>query len=71
MTASLEGEAWLMHNNYAQAEGVTNLWDVPEIGALVSIGFAKTEGGTGGYARYVAGEDTSNLPWLVISFFAF
>ena len=33
---------------------MTALWDVPEFGALVTIGFAKPQGGTGGYARYVA-----------------
>ncbi len=53
-TPTLEGEAWLMHNHFAQAEGVANLDKVPEAGALVAIGFAKPEGGTGGYARYVA-----------------
>ncbi|WP_394830528.1 cyclase family protein [Pendulispora rubella] len=53
-TPSLEGESWLMHNHFAQAEGVANLDQVPEAGALISIGFAKPEGGTGGYARYVA-----------------
>ena len=53
-TPTLEGEAWLMHNHFAQAEGVANLDQVPEAGALVSIGFAKPLGGTGGYARYVA-----------------
>ncbi|HWL85509.1 MAG TPA: cyclase family protein [Polyangiaceae bacterium] len=53
-TPSLEGEAWLMHNHFAQAEGVANLDKVPEAGALVSIGYAKPEGGTGGYARFVA-----------------
>jgi kynurenine formamidase len=51
---TLEGEAWLMHNHFAQAEGVANLDQVPEAGALVVIGFAKPQGGTGGYARYVA-----------------
>jgi len=50
----LEGEAWLMHHNFAQAEGVRNLDLVPEAGALVAIGFAKPAGGTGGFARYVA-----------------
>jgi len=50
----LEGEKWLLHNNYCQAEGVANLDQVPESGALVSIGFAKPKGGTGGLARYVA-----------------
>jgi kynurenine formamidase len=53
-TPTLEGEAWLMHNGYAQAEGVANLDQVAETGCLVSIGFPKFKGGTGGYARYVA-----------------
>ncbi len=53
-TPDLEGEYWLMHNNFAQAEGVANLDKVPEAGALISIGFAKPQGGTGGYARYIA-----------------
>jgi kynurenine formamidase len=53
-TPTLEGEDWLMHNGYAQAEGVANLDQVPETGALVAIGFPKLGGGTGGYARYVA-----------------
>jgi hypothetical protein len=43
-----------LHNHFAQAEGVANLDKVPEAGALISIGFAKPLGGTGGYARYVA-----------------
>jgi kynurenine formamidase len=53
-TAVLEGESWLMHNGYTQAEGVTNLDQVAESGCLVTIGFPKLGGGTGGYARYVA-----------------
>jgi kynurenine formamidase len=53
-TATLEGEAWLMHNGYTQAEGVANLDQVPETGALVTIGFPKFQGGVGGYARYIA-----------------
>jgi len=53
-TPGLEGEYWLMHAGYCQAEGVANLWMVPEAGALVAIGFAKPMGGTGGYARYIA-----------------
>jgi kynurenine formamidase len=53
-TPTLEGEYWLLHNHYTQAEGVANLDQVPETGALVAIGFAKPEGGTGGYARYIA-----------------
>lgn len=46
-TPTLEGEAWLLRNHYTQAEGVANLDRVPETGALVAIGFAKPEGGTG------------------------
>jgi kynurenine formamidase len=53
-TPTLEGEAWLLHNNFTQAEGVANLDKVPEAGALVTIGFAKPLGGSGGYARYIA-----------------
>ena len=53
-TPNLEGEHWLMHNGYAQAEGVANLDKVPETGALVIIGYPKFAGGLGGYARYVA-----------------
>lgn len=53
-TPNLEGEYWLMHNHFTQAEGVANLDQVPEAGALIIIGFAKPEGGTGGYARYIA-----------------
>jgi kynurenine formamidase len=53
-TPNLEGEAWLLHNGYTQAEGVANLDKVPEKGALVAIGFPKFQGGTGGYARFIA-----------------
>jgi kynurenine formamidase len=53
-TPDLEGEAWLMHNGYTQAEGVANLDKVPEKGCLVAIGYPKFKGGTGGYARYIA-----------------
>jgi hypothetical protein len=53
-TPSLEGEHWLLHNHFCQAEGVANLDKVPEAGALITIGFAKPEGGTGGLARYIA-----------------
>jgi kynurenine formamidase len=53
-TANLEGENWLLKNNFCQAEGMMNLDKVPEKGALIIIGFAKPEGGTGGYARYIA-----------------
>lgn len=53
-TPALEGEAWLMHNGYTQAEGVAHLDQAPEVGALVAIGYPKLKGGTGGYARYVA-----------------
>ena len=53
-TPNLEGEYWLMHNHFCQAEGVANLDKVPEKGALIAVGFAKPLGGTGGYARYIA-----------------
>jgi kynurenine formamidase len=53
-TPTLEGEYWLMHNGYTQAEGVTNLDQVAETGCLVAIGFPKFGGGLGGYARYIA-----------------
>jgi len=51
---TFEAEAWLLKNNFTQAESVANLDKVPESGALVSIGFARPEGGTGGLARFVA-----------------
>jgi kynurenine formamidase len=53
-TPTLEGEAWLMHNGYAQAEGVANLDQVPPTGCLLEIGYPKFGGGLGGYARYIA-----------------
>jgi kynurenine formamidase len=53
-TPTLEGESWLMHHGYTQAEGVAHLDEVPEKGCLVSIGFPKFKGGLGGYARYIA-----------------
>ena len=53
-TATLEGESWLMHNGYAQAEGVAHLDQVAERGCLITIGYPKFGGGVGGYARYVA-----------------
>ena len=53
-TPTLEGEHWLMHHGYAQAEGVANLDQVPPKGALVNIGYPKFGGGLGGYARFVA-----------------
>jgi kynurenine formamidase len=53
-TAALEGESWLMHHGYAQAEGVANLDQVAESDCLVTIGYPKFAGGVGGYARYVA-----------------
>lgn len=62
-TPTLEGEAWLMNNNFAQAEGVANLDKVPEAGALIVIGFAKPQGGTGGYARYVAIAPAYSTPY--------
>ncbi len=33
---------------------MANLDKVPEIGALVAIGYPKFKGGTGGYARFIA-----------------
>ena len=53
-TPTLEGEAWLLRNGFTQAEGVANLHQVPEKGALVAIDFPKLQGGTGGYARFIA-----------------
>jgi kynurenine formamidase len=53
-TPTIEGESWLMHHGYTQAEGVANLGAVPATGCLVSIGYPKFKGGLGGYARYVA-----------------
>lgn len=53
-TPTLEGEYWLMHNGYTQAEGVANLGQVAETGCLVAMGFPKFQGGLGGYARYIA-----------------
>ncbi len=53
-TPTLEGEHWLMHHGYAQAEGVAHLDRVPPTGCLVTIGYPELQGGTGGYARYVA-----------------
>jgi kynurenine formamidase len=53
-TPTLEGEAWLMHHGYTQAEGVAHLDLVAPTGCLVAIGYPKFKGGTGGYARYVA-----------------
>ncbi len=53
-TPTLEGEHWLMHNGYTQAEGVANLDQVAETGCLIAIGYPKFGGGTGGYARYIA-----------------
>ena len=53
-TPTLEGEHWLMHHGYAQAEGVDNLSRVPKTGCLVNMCYASFKGGLGGYARYVA-----------------
>jgi kynurenine formamidase len=53
-TPTLEGEHWLMHHGYTQAEGVDNLAGVPATGCLVAIGYPKFKGGVGGYARFVA-----------------
>jgi len=53
-TPTLIGEDWLMNNGYMQAEGVANLDQVPETGALVAIGFPRFKGGTGGIASFTA-----------------
>jgi kynurenine formamidase len=53
-TPTLEGEFWLMHNGFAQAEGVANLDKVRPTGCLIEIGFPKFGGGLGGYARFIA-----------------
>jgi kynurenine formamidase len=53
-TPTLEGESWLMHNGFAQAEGVANLDKVPPTGCLLEIGYPKFGGGLGGYARFIA-----------------
>lgn len=53
-TPDLVAERWLLTHDFAQAEGVANLDQLPEVGALISIGFARPEGGTGGLARFVA-----------------
>ncbi len=53
-TPKLVGEAWLMHHGYTQAEGVAHLDRVPATGCLVSLGFPRFKGGTGGYASYTA-----------------
>jgi kynurenine formamidase len=54
MSPTFEAEKWLFEHDFAQAEGVANLDQVPERGALIAIGFAKPEGGSGGFARFVA-----------------
>jgi kynurenine formamidase len=53
-TPTLEGEDWLMHHGYAQAEGVANLSKVKPKGCLIEIGYPKFGGGVGGYARFIA-----------------
>jgi kynurenine formamidase len=53
-TPTLEGEDWLMHHGYAQAEGVASLDGVPATRCLVDMGFPRFGGGVGGYARFVA-----------------
>jgi len=66
-TPTLEGEHWLMHHGYTQAEGVANLDGVPETGCLVAIGYPKFKGGLGGYARYVAICPSSTAKGTLIS----
>lgn len=43
-----------MHHRYAQADGAAHLDQVPEVDALVAIGFARYETGTGGDASFTA-----------------
>src|SRR5262249_37429339 len=51
---TLESEAWLLRNGYTQAEGVANLDRVPEAGGRGGVGDPKVQGGTGGFARFIA-----------------
>lgn len=53
-TPDLKAERWLLSHDFMQAEGVANLDQVPQSGALIAIGFARPQGGTGGFARFVA-----------------
>jgi kynurenine formamidase len=53
-TPTLVAEDWLMNNGYMQAEGVANLDQVPTTGALITIGFPRLKGGTGGFASFTA-----------------
>jgi len=53
-TPTLISEDWLMNNGYMQAEGVANLDQVPPTGALVTIGFPRLKGGTGGFVSFTA-----------------
>src|SRR5215211_2659555 len=53
-TPTLEGEHWLMHHGFAQAEGVAHLSRVKPKGCLIEIGYPKFGGGLGGYARFIA-----------------
>lgn len=53
-TPDLVAERWLLSHDFAQAEGVANLDQVPDAGALISVGFARPLGGSGGLARFIA-----------------
>jgi len=53
-TSNFASEAWILKQNYCQAEGVSDLWKVPATGALIAVGFPKFLGGTGCYVRYIA-----------------
>ena len=53
-TPTLEGESWLMHHGFAQAEGVADLSGVPATGCLLNMGFPRFGGGVGGFVRFVA-----------------
>ena len=53
-TPTLEGEYWLLHNGYTQAEGVANLDQVAETAASSRSATPRSPAGSGGLARYVA-----------------
>jgi kynurenine formamidase len=53
-TPTLVSEDWVLNNGYMQIEGAANLDQVPETGALVTMGFPRLKGGTGGYLSLTA-----------------
>lgn len=48
------GADWLMANGYAIVDGVANLDQVPETGALLALGFPRFKGGSGSFAGLTA-----------------